>query len=342
MRVNVGADSLISRFLYYALLSEDAQAWLRSQAVGSTMPNLNADIVRLLPLRIPGETAQKHIADVLTAFDELIENNRRRIEILEEAARSLYREWFVHFRFPRHETATFVDTPIGPIPESWAVVRLDSLRTSARNAIASGPFGSKLGRRDYVVEGTPVIRGQNLAVGGGFTFEGFVYVTEEKTKELATNLARPGDIVVTQRGTLGQVGLIPDESPFKQFVLSQSQMKITVDADRAEAQYVYAVLCSDEGRQRLVSRTMTSGVPHINLALFKEFDLALPPVGLQRQFTAAAKPLHHLLHHLAASAGALTAARDLLLPKLVTGAIDVDSLGVDDVFGWAELAAEAG
>ena len=76
---------------------------------------------------LPCLETQIRIADVLGSLDDLIENNRRRIELLEEMAQAIYREWFVHFRFPGHETATFIDSPIGPIPENWEFQTLEQL-----------------------------------------------------------------------------------------------------------------------------------------------------------------------------------------------------------------------
>lgn len=94
------SDVVWPLFLRYAMRSPEVVAWLAGQAVGATMPNLNAKIVSQLPIRLPSSATQRRIAAVLGAFDELIEINERRIELLEDLARSLYREWFVRFRFP--------------------------------------------------------------------------------------------------------------------------------------------------------------------------------------------------------------------------------------------------
>src|SRR4051812_11792682 len=94
------------------------------------------------------------------------------------------------------------------MPDGWRRVRVGDLAASVKNALVGGPFGSNLVSRDYVFSGIPVIRGQNM--NNRWVSGEFVFVTPEKADSLAANLARPGDLIFTQRGTLGQVGLVPD------------------------------------------------------------------------------------------------------------------------------------
>ena len=164
---------------------------------------------------------------------------------------------------------------------------LAELKAQGRYSMVGGPFGSKLVSRDYVESGVPVIRGGNLPFGRRFSFEDMVYVTEEKVEaDLAGNLAFPGDIVVTQRGTLGQVGLIPEDSPHSKFVVSQSQMKLTVDRSKADPLFVYYALKSPVGQHEIHSRAITAGVPHINLSLFQKLQMPMPPLPIQRKIVA--------------------------------------------------------
>src|SRR5271166_481701 len=110
--------------------------------------------------------------------------------------------------------------------DDWREITVGEIAAPSRNALVGGPFGSNLVSRDYVQLGVPVIRGQNM--GGRWVSGQFAFVSDEKATALSANLARPADIVFTQRGTLGQVSLVPDE-PFEKYVVSQSQMKLTVD-----------------------------------------------------------------------------------------------------------------
>lgn len=157
-------------------------------------------------------------------------------------------------------------------------IALVELAASIRNAIAAGPFGSNLVSRDYVEQGVPVIRGQNLQgrwVGGEF-----VYVSEEKAQKLQSNTTRPGDVVFTQRGTLGQVSMVPATGE-SVYVISQSQMKITVDQEKADPRYVYYACTSSEFMSQIQNNAVAAGVPHINLGILRGLQIPLPSLSDQ-------------------------------------------------------------
>jgi len=148
--------------------------------------------------------------------------------------------------------------------------------------LIGGPFGSSLGKKDYVASGIPVIRGQNLAGPRRFSPDDLVFVTEEKAdSELARNLAIPGDVIFTQRGTLGQVGVVPKQ-PYRTYVISQSQMRLRVDPDKADATYIYYCFLDAGMQDTIRSHAITTGVPHINLGILGELQVPLPSLSEQR------------------------------------------------------------
>jgi len=327
------ASKVDPSFLFHYLRSPQAQAALRRRSSGTTVsgirqPELKAVEVPLLP-----RSSQWAVGVILDAIDDLIDNSRRRVEVLEEMARAIYREWFANFRYPGHEDVPLVDSTLGPIPEGWTVGTIQSVASGDRYSTTSGPFGSKLGRKDYQADGVPVIRGANLRVGGGFDETDFVFVSEVKAAELRSAIAVQGDILVTQRGTLGQVGRIPRGARFDRYVLSQSQMKLTVDEERAAPYFIYAQLCSERAIQRFIAQAMTAGVPHVNLRLLREFNIILPPRRLQYLYSDSALPLADLAVSLERENQRLAVIRHLLLPKLVSGGIDVSALDLDALVG---------
>lgn len=162
-------------------------------------------------------------------------------------------------------------------------VRLVDIAAKQRWALNGGPFGSKLTTRDYTDSGVPVIRGTNLSAGSKFSFERFVYVSEEKADELRPNNAHPGDIIFTQRGTIGQVGLIPLDAPFPRFVISQSQMKLTPDPEQADARYLYYLFSTPSTVRAIENLAFSAGVPHINLEILRNFEVSLPALMDQRR-----------------------------------------------------------
>jgi type I restriction enzyme S subunit len=159
------------------------------------------------------------------------------------------------------------------------VARIEDIAACERNALVGGPFGSNLVSRDYVDFGVPVIRGQNLGLGRWVTGD-FAYVSDQKALELSANWARPGDIVFTQRGTLGQVAVVPEE-PFDRYVISQSQMKLTVDPSKADPLFVYYAFTTNQMQKYVLNHSITTGVPHTNLGILRQTPIPLPPLPEQ-------------------------------------------------------------
>lgn len=176
-------------------------------------------------------------------------------------------------------------------------VTIDQIKAKTRFSLVGGPFGSNLVTSDYQEYGVPVIRGGNIPGDKAFSYDDLVFVSEEKADRLLPNNAFPGDLVVTQRGTLGQVGLIPSDSPYPRFVISQSQMKLTVDPQIASAKFVYYYFCLPESVQRVKNQAITSGVPHINLEILKRFELTLPPLQEQRRIAAVLSAYDDLIEN---------------------------------------------
>ncbi len=309
-------------------------ALLRSLDLGkndgaAAVPGVNRNQLHMLRVLCPEIDIQRLIGLILSTLDALIQNGQQRIALLEKMAQAIYAQWFVRFRYPGCGAHALVDAPLGPIPEGWDVRTVEAIAGTARNAVTGGPFGSKLGRKDYVGSGVPVLRGANLRVGGGFDEADLVFVSEAKAAELRGSLAKRGDVIVTQRGTLGQVGLIPRRARFDRYLLSQSQMKITVDGGQATAEFVYAQFRTSETTRRFIAQAMSSGVPHVNLALLREFEILVPPLAIQTAFTEVVAPVSAQVLNLSEQRRVLESIRDLLLPKLVTGQIDVSNLDLD-------------
>ena len=151
------------RFVSYLLRT----VGIETQNVASAVPGANRNVLHMLPVRVPSVPIQREIALILSAYDDLIENNTRRIEILEEMARAVYREWFVEFRFPGHERVGMVDSELGPIPEGWIVKSLFDVA----EVTYGHPFKSKL--FNETGKGTGVVRIRDVKSGrpSAFTTE---------------------------------------------------------------------------------------------------------------------------------------------------------------------------
>lgn len=176
-------------------------------------------------------------------------------------------------------------------------VKLDSIKADVPYAFVGGPFGSNLTTRDYVEEGVPVIRGNNQSSVSVFHDDDYVFVSDEKSIQLTPNLAFPGDVIFTQRGTLGQVGVIPKNAKYERYVISQSQMKLTVHSEKAEAMYVYYYFRRPDIVQTIINLSQSSGVPHINLGTLKNFEIPLPPVDVQQRIVSTLSAYDDLIEN---------------------------------------------
>ena len=165
----------------------------------------------------------------------------------------------------------------------WDEVTIDEIKSPQAYSIAMGPFGSNIKTDNFVSSGVPIIRGINLNEGR-FNEDNFVFLTEEKANELKSSNAFPGDIVFTHRGTLGQVGLIPKKAKYIRYVVSQSQMKLRCDPQKADPSFVFYFFRSPLGQYALLSNTSTTGVPAISrpLTSLRNIRIPLPPLPEQR------------------------------------------------------------
>ena len=181
---------------------------------------------------------------------------------------------------------SFKQSEIGMIPHDWTVKTINEIQSKTKSALAMGPFGSNIKKEFFVSNGVPIIRGNNLT-SYRFNDKDFVYLTEEKADELRSSNCRPGDIVITHRGTLGQVGLIPKKQGFRRYVISQSGMKLSCDESQAISEYVFYFLKSPVGQRLLLRNTSQTGVPAIAqpLTSLKNIPLPIPNINEQKRIT---------------------------------------------------------
>jgi type I restriction enzyme S subunit len=201
LRVSLGNRVIDPVYLYYFLGQPTVVSWIANQAIGATMPNLNTTILRSVQIRYPRLPVQRRIASILSAYDELIDNNIRRIKILEEMAQMLYREWFVKFRFPGHERVKMVESELGPIPEDW---RIEPLAEVYR--IGSGGTPS---RRVPSYFGGSIQWVKTQELRDGFVQDTDEKITEEGLKNSSAKLYARGTVLMAMYGaTIGKLGIL--------------------------------------------------------------------------------------------------------------------------------------
>lgn len=157
----------------------------------------------------------------------------------------------------------------------------EEIKAPMKSAFSMGPFGSRIKAENFVTEGVPVIKGGNL--NGDLDSSSFDFLTPEKAAELSTSIARRLDLVITHRGTLGQVGIIPPNSRYPEYIVSQSQLKLSFDQTKVNPYFIYYFLRSSVGQRRLLANTSQVGVPAIAQALTSIRNIRVPLPSLKEQ-----------------------------------------------------------
>ncbi len=296
-------------YLYYAL-SVRRDELKRLGQVGTRTPIVNKSVFSGLRIPLPDVDAQRRITRTLSAYDDLIENCGRRIRLLDEMARSLYREWFVLFRYPGHEKTPLVDSPLGRIPKMWAV-------TPASHALTINPKVSlpRDGARPFVPMGS--------------LSNDTMLISEIETRNVTTGAKfQNGDTLMAritpclENGKTGFVQFLPEAESAG----CGSTEFIVLRGRSVPSQYVYCLARSAEFRQHAIkSMSGATGRQRVQEACFSRFFLAQPPVELLRRFEDFVRPTFELsqVFHLRMETLRLT--RDLLLPRLLSGQLRMEA-----------------
>lgn len=311
MKLTPDSTTVLSSFLYYALSTDESVQQVTGQVIGSAVPGFNLGQLRDIRVVVPDVSYQRQVVSILGTIDDLIENNRRRVEVLEEVARAIYREWFVHFRFPGHEHATFVDSDLGPIPDGWRVGCVDDLVTLNKATVDPST----------VEPSTPAVGLEHIP-RRQITLDGWGDAGELGSRK-ATFVA--GDVLFGKiRPYFHKVSVAPLDG-----ICSTDAIVLRPHADHW-GQAVLSI-ASDEFVAHAVQTSNGTKMPRADWKVIREFPVVMPPVEIARRFSDTA---HGLLAHaqvLMFQARHVASLRDLLLPKLVTGQIDVSHLDLDAV-----------
>lgn len=316
IRLRVSEDSPIpARFITFALRTQQHQSWMRAFCShGATMASLNQDIVRQIPLPELNAVRQESAVAILQNIDDLIENNRRRVQVLEEMARTIYREWFVRFRYPGHESVPLVDSALGPIPEGWHVSSLAD--------IAKVNASSRKPRSDEMIKYLDITALSEREIAD------LSSVLGAEAPGRARRVLSQGDTVwATVRPNRRAHALMVE--PGVDWLASTGLAVLT--PTRVSASFLFETTSRVAFSNWLIGRATGSAYPAVRAKDFEEAPVAVPPRKLDDAFAEKAMPIHELSWKLRSESSRLASLRDLLLPKLVTGQIDVSALDLDRV-----------
>ena len=298
---------LDNRFLLYAMLGEDMQGQIRSMGSGATVEHMRVPDCEKLTLRLPEIDVQRRIGSFLSAYDDLIENNTRRIAILEEMARCIYEEWFVRFRFPGHEGVRMVESELGLVPEGWRMRALGDLVDDVRDGV----------NPDAVPPDTPYVGLEHIP-RRSIALAEWGQAADVGSSKLRF---REGDILFGKiRPYFHKVAVAPVAGV-------ASSDAIVIRAKKAEDfGLALAVASSDAFVAHATQTSNGTKMPRANWGVLRQYRVPTPPQNLHKRFEelmtgVVSAVANHVLRN-----RNLRATRDLLLPKLISGELDLAAL----------------
>ena len=291
-----GGSELKGKWLAYYLRSSDAQGHMSGNQKGSSQQFLSLNQLRSLPIPITDERYMQRVIDILSAYDELIENNQKQIKLLEEAAQRLYKEWFVDLRFPGHETTPIVDG----VPEGWREQPLYQIADVVMGQSPKSEYYNQVG------EGLPFHQG----VGS----YGNRFVSDETYSTSFTRIAEAGSILFSVRAPVGRLNLTKNK-----VVIGRGLAAI--NHRRGAQSYLFYLLKEKFFRDDIIGNGSIFASISKEELLNQKF--LIPLDSLVGQFNGIAGGIDKKIDILSEQIRLLTEARNRLLPKLMSGEIEV-------------------
>jgi type I restriction enzyme S subunit len=282
-----------------------------TQSDKAAVPGVNRNDLHELSVRVPKqESIQKRVADTLAAYDDLIENNRRRMTLLEEAARLLYREWFVRLRFPGYERVRVNNG----VPDRWD-------RSTVADACESLEDGDWIESKDQGGADYRLLQVSNVGINEFVETGNFRYITEETFGRLHCREVRPGQILVSRMPKPIGRGWLVTAMPWK-MVTAVDVAIVTAKEGYTDPFFLVHHLNSPTSIEQAERRAVGATRPRIARRELAALPIVVPPIGIQRRFRELAEPINTLRANLYWQNVKLHAARDLLLPRLMSGEIE--------------------
>jgi type I restriction enzyme S subunit len=294
-------------FIYYHLLSRFEE--IAGMAIGGAQPNLNSGMIKDLKISIPSIEVQHNIAQILSSIDDKIENNLTTNQTLEEIARTLFKEWFVNFNYPNAD-GNLKHSEFGEIPESWSIGTLgDIYRTTSGGT----PSRSK---SEYYENGT-IGWVKSKELNNSFIIDTEEKITEDALKNSSAKLLPKHSVLIAMYGaTVGEIGVTTKEFTCNQAICS------FLPNENYPFSFIYNFLL--HSKQDIIGRAVGSAQQNISQQVLLQFKLVIPPSELVQEYHRIVFPLFQKIQDNIEENESLRDLRDSLLPKLMSGEIDVN------------------
>ncbi len=309
-----GAKGLLTNFLRYVIADKSFTDYIKPIVTGINVPHISASQIQDYTFQLPPIKIQSKIAAILSAYDDLIENNTRRIKIQEEMAQVLYHEWFVKFRFPGHEKVKMVESELGMVPEGWEIRALADFGKVITGKTPSKKVSENFG--DFM----PFIKTPDMH-GNMFIIQTGEYLSNKGAASQKNKILPPNSLCVSCIGTAGIVSITNSKAQTNQQINS-----IVLDKEEYREFLYFALL----GLKNVINQYGATGATMINLnkGKFVALKVICPKSKNISKFHDSTSAHFDLINNLLVKNINLRRTRDLLLPKLISGEVDVENIDV--------------
>ena len=307
--IRVRRDACVPGYLLSYLVHPGVKQYIESFDTGGSRRAVTKADIESFAVPLPPLPTQRRIAGILSAYDDLIENNTKRIKILEEMA------WALFHRSKGEGAGDSIKRELGEISDEVG------------GTIRTGPFGTALHKHDYTDEGTPVVMPKDL-IDGRVSEATIARVPAEIVERLAQHVLHEGDIVYGRRGDIGRRGYIGARNAG--WLCGTGCLRISLPPGVLSTRYLHEYLGQPEVIALIAGRAVGSTMPNLNTKILRSIPVEVPPVEIQREFDDGVRPIDGLRDNLLEQLDNLRETRDLLLPRLISGEIDVDALDLPE------------
>ncbi|MCD4807644.1 MAG: restriction endonuclease subunit S [Methanococcoides sp.] len=309
-------EKLDNRFLLYSFQGDFLQGQIKSLGSGATVEHMRVPDAEKLILLLPPLLTQHKIGAILSAYDDLIENNSRRIKILEEMAQALYREWFVKFRYPGHGKVKMVESELGMVPEGWGVKKLSTLVDTQYGYTESAS-------EDEI--GPKYVRGMDINKTSYIQWDTVPFCPINDINHTKYKL-KIGDLIVIRMADPGKVGIIEKDIDA---VFASYLIRLNIKSTRISPYFLFYFLLSDQYQSYVTGASTGTTRKSASAGVITDIYMIVPTDNILIQFEKQISTIRHLLNNLLENNSNLCRTRNLLVPKLISGKIDVSNIEIE-------------
>lgn len=308
------------KYIYYLL----TQLNLKLLNTDAAVPGLNREVALSQNISyLENEKEQEKIVKILSNYDNLIENNNKRIKILEEMAQKIYKEWFVDFKFPDHENATFKDSELGKIPSDWDVKCIENLIVSIESG--SRPKGGINPNEKDI----PSIGAENILGLGKYDYAKEKYISYEFFTKMKKGKVQDLDVLLYKDGAqLGRKTIFGEHFPHRECCINEHVFILRANK-MISPYYLYFTLDTVENTEKIKQLNTNAAQPGINQEQVKGLKIIQPKKDLINSFDKIIQPIISQIFKLCVKNKSLKQTRDILLSRLISGEIDVENLEIE-------------